>query len=424
MTEGLRRTGESRGGPARTILHVDLDAFFAAVEIRDDPALAGKPVVVGADPKGGRGRGVVTAASYEARRFGIHSAMPISQAYRRCPSAIFLAPRGGEYAATSQRFMNILNRFSDAVEPISIDEAFLDVTGSAKLFGDGRTIAEQIREAVRREERLTASIGVAPVKFVAKIASDLRKPDGMVVVGPDQVEEFLNGIAIERLWGAGPRAVQRFRDLGVSTIGDVARVDPAILERAFGLHMAAHFAALARGEDGRAVDSRQQRKSIGKESTFLEDVRDRTTVEATLLNLLEAVARRLRRKGVNGNTVTVKVRTSDFHTVTRQTAVPQPSDTVEEIWPLVRELFRRADGTGLPIRLVGVSVSDLSWQGEKIANDAGQLWLFQPSQDRRARRIAQALDAVADRFGDSAIQRGRAGRTRRASLDPAKAQRR
>lgn len=386
----------------RTILHVDLDAFFAAVEVRDDPALRGKPVVVGGDPKGGRGRGVVAAASYEARRYGIHSAMPISQAYRRCPDAVFLRPRGREYAAASERFMAILGRYSDQVQAISIDEAFMDVSASLRLFGDGASIAREIKEVVREEEGLTASIGVAPVKFVAKIASDLEKPDGLVVVAPGCVGEFLDRVPIERLWGAGPKAVERFRMLGVHTIGDVARIPPEALERVFGERTAAHFARLARGEDAREVEAHHERKSVGKETTFLEDLFDRGAVEATLLGLTESVARRLRKKGLRGRTVTVKLRTADFHTVTRQSVLDRPADTVEEIWPLARDLFRKADTSRQAIRLIGVALSAFG--------DETQLSLFVPAGHDKSRKIAQALDAVVDRFGERAVVRGRTTR--------------
>ena len=391
-------------GEARTILHVDLDAFFASVEVRDDPSLQGKPVVVGGDPKGGRGRGVVAAASYEARRFGIHSAMPVSQAYRRCPDAVFLRPRGAEYAASSKRFMAILGRYSDLVEAISIDEAFVDVTGSGKLFGGGRAIAEQIKDAVSREERLTASIGVAPVKFVAKIASDFDKPDGLVVVEPGGVEAFLDQVPIKRLWGAGPRAQERLQRLGVSMIGDLRSVPMSALLTTFGAKTAEHFARLARGEDGRGVNPHHDRKSIGREMTFLEDVGDRAEVESTLLNLVEEVAARMRKKELAGHTVTVKLRTDDFHTVTRQGALPQASDTTEQIWPVARDLLRRADSSRRRIRLVGVALSG-------FAPDA-QLSLFDKRDGSdNSHKIAEALDSVSERFGRSAIQRGRTRHT-------------
>ena len=395
MTKADPDGGERR----RTILHVDLDAFFASVEVRDNPSLRGKPVVVGGDPKGGHGRGVVAAASYEARRFGIHSAMPVSQAYRRCPEAAFIRPRGSVYAATSQRFMAILDRYSDLVQAISIDEAFVDVSGSTRLFGDGERIAREIKRAVRDEEHLTASIGVAPVKFVAKIASDLEKPDGLVVVAPGRVEAFLDGVAIERLWGAGPKAVERFRRLGVHTIGDVARIPSARLEEAFGPRSAEHFSRLARGLDDRRVEPHHERKSVGKETTFLEDVAEREAVETVLLGLTEAVARRLRKKELRGHTVTIKLRTNDFRTLTRQAPLRAGGDTVEEIWPVARELFRKADTTDKPIRLVGVAVSGFG--------EDSQMSLFTATGSERSHKIARALDAVADRFGEKAVVRGR-----------------
>ncbi len=381
----------------RVILHVDLDAFYAAVEMRENPALADRPVVVGADPRGGRGRGVVAAANYAARAYGIHSALPIGQAWRRCPHAVFLPPRMRLYAAVSRRFMAILGRFTDLVEPLSIDEAFLDVTGSQALFGDGASIARQIRAAVASEERLTASIGVAPSKFVAKIASDLRKPDGLVVVPPDAVQAFLDPLPVERLWGAGPRTVAGFRRLGVATIGDVARLAPARLCDVFGDAAAAHFHALATGRDPRAVEPETARKSIGRETTFATDEADRDAVARTLLGLVDEVARRLRRAGVRGHVVHVKLRTADFATVTRQESLPEPADTSDVIWPVARRLLAKADRTRLPIRLVGVSVS--------LGADAGQLGLFPGRANERARRVASALDALAERFGPDAVRR-------------------
>jgi DNA polymerase-4 len=380
----------------RTILHVDLDAFFASVEVRENPALRGKPVVVGADPQGGRGRGVVAAASYEAREHGIHSALPISQAYRRCPDAVFLRPRGKLYAEVSERFMGILRRYTDLVEPLSIDEAFLDVTGSLNLFGGGETVARRIKDEVKSEEGLTASIGVSPVKFVAKIASDFDKPDGLVVV--KDVAEFLARVPIQRLWGAGPKALERFRRLGVENIGDVAAIPLDDLRKVFGEAGARHFHRLACGEDERGVVPEHKRKSVGREMTFLEDVTDRSQVGAVLLNLVEEVSYRLRRKGLAGQTVTVKLRTADFHTVTRQAGLPEASDLSEQIWPVARELLRSADTTSQDIRLVGVAISGFE--------QPSQLSLFNAGTSERDRRIAGAVDAVVDRFGTGAIRRG------------------
>lgn len=385
-------------GAARTILHVDLDAFYAAVEVREDPTLAGRPVVVGADPRGGRGRGVVAAASYEARAFGIHSAMPISQAYRRCPHAVYVRPRMRLYAAVSARFMAILERYTDLIEPLSIDEAFLDVTGSRALFGDGAAIARRIREAVRGEERITASIGVAPNKFLAKIASDLRKPDALVIVPPDGIAGFLAELPVQRLWGAGPKAMLGFRQLGVATIGAVARLPIERLTETFGDSLGAHFHALARGKDARHVVPERRRKSVGHESTFLEDVRDRAVVRRTLLELVEEVARRLRRAGLRGRVVHLKLRSADFTTLTRQETVPVAADTTDAIWPAAERLLVRADDGLQAIRLIGVSVSDF--------DSEPQLPLFEPPAVERSRRVARAVDALVERFGPDVVSRG------------------
>ena len=383
---------------ARAILHVDLDAFYASVEVREHPAFAGRPVVVGADPRGGRGRGVVAAASYEARAFGIHSAMPISQAYRRCPQAVWLRPRMRLYAAASARFMAILERYTDLLEPLSIDEAFLDVTASRALFGDGEAIARRIKREVRAEEGLTASIGVAPSKFLAKIASDLRKPDGLVVVPADGIAGFLDALPVQRLWGAGPRAMAGFRQLGVSTIGAVARLPRERLIETFGESLGAHFHALASGEDARAVVPDRRRKSVGHETTFLEDVRDRAVVRRTLLALVEDVGRRLRRAGLRGQVVHLKLRGADFTTVTRQETLPSPADTTDAIWPAADRLLTKADDGAQAIRLIGVSVS--VFDGER------QMALFEPPGVERARRVARAVDTLVDRFGPGVVSRG------------------
>jgi nucleotidyltransferase/DNA polymerase involved in DNA repair len=384
--------------PTRTILHVDLDAFFAAVEVREDPRLAGEPVIVGADPKGGKGRGVVAAASYEARTYGIHSAMPISRAYARCPRGVYLRPRMGLYADTSRRFMAILHHYTDLVEPLSIDEAFLDVTGSLGLFGDGETIARRIRADVRRKEELTVSVGVAPTKFVAKIASDLRKPDGLVVVRPEEVDAFLCELPLARLWGAGPKAVAHFRRLGVSTIGQLRLVPLDQLRAAFGEAGARHFADLARGIDSREVIPEHARKSLGHEVTFEWDVADRDRVEKSLLSLVDQVTHRLRSHCLAGRTVTVKLRTDDFATITRRESLPRAANTTETIWPVALRLLRKADRGGRKIRLIGVAVSHFC--------EATQLELFEPTQVRKERKLADAVDAVIARFGDGAITRG------------------
>lgn len=390
---------------SRTILHVDMDAFYAAVEARERPEIASRPIVVGADPKAGRGRGVVAACNYEARRYGIRSAMPISQAYRRCPDAVFLPVRGALYAEVSDRVMATLERYTDLVEPLSIDEAFLDVTGSRGLFGNGVQIAQQIKEEIRRREGLTASVGVAPNKFLAKLASDLGKPDGLVVVEPGREAEFLHDLPVERLWGVGSKTAPRFHALGLRTLGDVARAPIALLESQFGAAHAAHFHSLARGEDDRPVVPDRERKSVGRETTFEEDVADRDTLRRTLLELTDEVAMRLRRRGIAGHTLTVKLRTADFTTHTRQRTLPTSVATTQAIYPIAKELLGLADPGGQPIRLVGLSVSGLH---PRPADE--QTSLFGDTQTRRREaqaRVAKAVDWIVKKFGPKAIRRGR-----------------
>lgn len=382
----------------RTILHVDMDAFFAAVEEREDPSLRGRPVVIGADPKGGTGRGVVATANYEARKYGIGSAMPIGQAWRRCPHAVFLPPRGRLYRAASERVFAILGSFTDLVEPLSIDEAFLDVTASLRLLGDGATIARAIKERIRSEESLTASVGAAGSKYVAKVASDLEKPDGLVVVTPGTEAEFLAPLSVSRLWGAGPKAQEGLRALGCRTIGDVAALDPAVLVRRFGESTGEHFARLARGIDARSVKPDREPKSLGKEVTFDVDVADREVVERTLLGLCERVAASLRRRRLAGTTVTVKLRFEGFETHTRQRTLDAPVDTLEALWPAARALFREVDRTKRKVRLIGVTVSGFE-------AGAAQLGLFEGGRSEVDRRVAAVVDRLSERYGRGAVTR-------------------
>ena len=297
-----------------TILHVDLDAFFAAVEQRDNPNIRGKPVIVGGDPGA---RGVVSAASYEARRFGVHSAMPLRTAAALCPDGIFLPVNGAKYRTASRAVMAIMGRYTPRVEQVSIDEAFLDVAGSERLFGPPPAIAEAIKAAVRAEVGLTASVGVASTKLVAKIASDLRKPDGLVVVAPGDEAAFLAPLPIARLWGVGAQTRAALAEYGVRTIGDLAALDPQLLVRRLGKH-GATLVERARGVDPSPVTGDAEAKSVSHEHTFDVDTSDQDQIERTLLALAEGVAARLRAGGVRAATVQVKVRDSAFHTVTRQ----------------------------------------------------------------------------------------------------------
>ncbi|MCY3598710.1 MAG: DNA polymerase IV [Gemmatimonadetes bacterium] len=388
----------------RTILHVDMDAFYAAVEVREDPSLRGKPVIIGSAPRKGRGRGVVSTANYEARRYGIHSAMPISQAWRRCPDGVYVRPRIAFYAEISGRIFDIFRSFTDQVETLSLDEAFLDVTASRRLFGTGPEIATRIRQRIAEEERLTASVGVASNKYVAKVASDLRKPDALVVVPPGTEREFLAPLSVARLWGAGPKVQARLARLGFRTIGDVARNKPEFLEASLGRKLGRRLHELANGLDVRRVDPRPGRKSLGKEVTFPQDVEDRARVERTLLALCEGVGRSLRKKGIAGRTVQLKLRWDGFETHTRQRTLERPADMTEAIWPVARELFREADDPRRLVRLIGVSLSGFDHgEGEQL----GLLDDEDPAAgDGAARReLAKTMDSVADRFGRDALKR-------------------
>jgi DNA polymerase-4 len=380
--------------PDRTILHVDLDAFFASVEQRDRPELRGRPVIVGG---GGPGdRGVVSAASYEARRFGVHSAMSLREAGRRCPDGVFVPVDGRRYQIASRDVMAVLRRFTPLVEPVSIDEAFLDVTASAALFGDGPAIARRIKDEVRADVGLTVSVGVATTKLVAKVASDLRKPDGLVVVPPGEEAEFLAPLPISRLWGVGERTGASLADYGVRTIGDLAALPEDIVVRRFGKH-GTSLLARAHGIDADPVHDGDPAKSVGHEHTFDVDTRDRETIERTLLGMADGVAARLRSAGVRAGTVTVKIRDSSFRTITRQRTLAEPTDMTEPIYRVALELAR-PEVRGIRVRLLGVTASNLG--------DREQMSLFSDDDPRRRRAIV-AADAVRRRYGDDAVTRAR-----------------
>jgi nucleotidyltransferase/DNA polymerase involved in DNA repair len=388
----------SRVSVPRTILHVDMDAFYAAVEQRDRPELRGKPVVIGADPRGGRGRGVVSTASYEARRFGVGSAMPISKAYRLCPQGIYLPPDMEKYAAVSKEVMAILRRFTTVVEPLSIDEAFLDVTKSRRAFGDGETIARALKEAIRQETQLTASVGVAASKLVAKVASDMRKPDGLVVVPPGTEAAFLAPLPIRRLWGVGPKMEERLAKLGIVTIGDLAASPPEDLEFRLGTH-GHDLSKLARGEDDREVlaDS-PEAKSLGAEHTFDQDTADPVRLRATLRDLMDTVARRLRAHGLEGRTLTLKYRDETFRTVTRAQTYDRPTNESNALFEVALKLFEGVHRGG-KVRLLGVSVSHFQ------ETRAGQLDLFSAPGPLPPSRADRLRDELHRRFGPEAATR-------------------
>ena len=382
----------------RSILHADLDAFYASVEVLDNPSLRGKPVIVGGD----RGeRGVVSAASYEARRFGVHSAMPLRTAARLCPQGIFVPVHPERYRELSQAVMAIFASYTPLVEPISLDEAFLDVTASAAVFGDGPTIARQLKQRVLDETRLVVSIGVATNKLCAKVASDLRKPDALVIVPPGGEAEFLAPLPVGRLWGVGPQARAALSEYGVRTIGELAALSDATLRRRFGSH-GMDLAARARGIDPSPVVPLHAPKSIGHEHTFTRDTIDRTKLDTTLLDVAESVGSRLRHHALVAGAVQLKLRYEGFETITRQAPLPSQTDAAEPIYAAGRALLDKALAPGRGVRLIGLTAIHLS--------DAQQLTLFD-SPPRRD-RLARSMDAVRERFGEAAITRARLLRDR------------
>jgi len=380
----------------RTILHLDLDAFYASVEQLDDASLRGKPVIVG----GPSGRGVVCAASYEARRFGVRSALPTAEARRLCPEGIFLPPRFDRYAELSGEVFALYRSYTPLVEPLSLDEAFLDATASRALHGDGRAIARSLKERVRAQTGLTVSAGVADCKMAAKIASDLGKPDGLVVV-PEDTASFLAPLPVSRLWGVGKVTEAALRELGVGTIGDLARCPETLLVGRFGVN-GARMRALARGEDPRPVVPDEEAKSIGAEDTFESDLRGEEALLPHLLAQSERVARRLRESGQRGRTVTVKLKYSDFTQVTRRTTLAAPTDDGPTLYEAVRSDLRRAD-LSRAVRLTGVSVSGFTGETAQLGLFAESPGAPRPLPAKRA-ALNAALDTLATRFGDRAVR--------------------
>jgi DNA polymerase IV len=387
---------------ARTILHVDMDAFYASVEQRDDPRLRGKPVIVGGSSR----RGVVLAASYEVRPFGVRSAMPMAEALRRAPDAIVVVPHRDRYEEASAQVLSVFHRYTPLVEPLSLDEAFLDVTASTSLFGDGRAIAAAIKRDIRSELELTASAGVAPCKFVAKVASDLRKPDGLVVVEPGRVVAFLAPLPVERMWGVGPKTAPKMRALGYQTLGDLARADEGALRRALG-SWGTEASRLARGLDARDVVPDGLAHSIGAEQTYEQDLLGSEAVARTLLEHAARVARRLVRCGLCARSVTVKIKYSDFALRTRRATLPEPVQATDSIHSAAVSLLSRVPLENRRVRLTGVSVGGLAPYAKAPA-------LFPDLRTEKRRALEEVTARIADRFDDEwAVTRASLlGRTR------------
>jgi nucleotidyltransferase/DNA polymerase involved in DNA repair len=387
-----------------TFLHVDMDAFFASVEQRDHPELRGKPVVVGAPPDQ---RGVVAAASYEARKFGIHSAMPSQLAKQKCPHAIFVSHNMGNYKAVSRQIMRIFESYTPHVQPLSIDEAFLDVTGSQRLFGDGPAIAGKIRADILEQTQLTASVGVAPNMFLAKIASDQNKPDGLTVVPFDQngIEQFLAPLPIGRMWGVGKVTQKKLLSIGIPTIGTLQTFDFQRLETAIGSRSANLFQRLAHGIDERGMVGTVDEKSISNETTFSHDVIDRAQIEATYKKLIDKVGGRLRKAGFYARVAHLKIRWNDFSTITRQTrfSIPCCDDiTLREIgMELLNEHLRNR-----PVRLIGFGTSGLTETDEPQTFQLNLFDMPDTAVHEKRQRLSQTADSIKEKYGNGSIRRG------------------
>lgn len=380
--------------PVRFILHVDMDAFFASIEQRDNPGLRGKPVVVGGSPEA---RGVVAAASYEARRYGIKSAMPMATAVRLCPELILVPSNHRKYRDVSRQLMNIFSDYTPLVEPVSLDEAYLDVTGCTRLFGPPEDIARKIQKRIVDELRLTASVGVGPNKFIAKLASDYRKPRGITVVLPTEVESFLADMPVEKVWGIGPRTCMELQKIGVTTVGKLCNLSLQYLVQRFGKHGQVLY-DLARGRDERPVVPEQQAKSMGKEVTFPRDVRDVVTVENTLRELVEIVGRRLRKNKLACASVTLKLKYSDLRLVTRMTSLPEPTNLNGPILRAVINLLKKNWNGYPPLRLVGVTA------GKLFSDAAVESSLFPDVSLEKEKRITRATDALKEKFGEQVVK--------------------
>ena len=382
---------------SKHIIHFDMDAFYPSVEILDNPALKGKPVIVG----GRKERGVVSSASYEARRFGVHSAQPVAKAKRLCPDGIFLPVRMSRYQEISKQVFKIFYRFTPLVEPLSIDEAFLDVTGSIRLFGQPEDIAKQIKQIVLTETGLTVSAGVAPSKFVAKIASDIDKPDGLTAVQPDGVRDFLDPLPVKKMWGVGKVTQLILSRLNIHTFRELRQTPVEVLEKKIGKH-GVKIHLLAIGIDERDVIPDHDVKSIGHEQTFSQDIISLNVTQKELLALTNKVARRMRHKGLKGKTITLKVKYFDFVQITRSATLPKYIDDGFEIYSVACRLLKKTEVTKKPIRLLGISLSQLSFSGI-----GAQLSLFDqdPSSQKR-QRLNIALDSLYEKFGDKSVVPG------------------
>ncbi|MBQ2905825.1 MAG: DNA polymerase IV [Peptococcaceae bacterium] len=376
-----------------------MDAFYASIEQRDNPELVGKPVIIG----GKVGRGVVSTASYEARKYGVRSAMPISEAVRRCPDGIYIPPNIPKYRAVSEQIMNIFHRYTPDVEAISLDEAFVDVTGSQKLFGSAEQIGRAIKQSIYEELQLTASVGLAYNKFLAKLASDLDKPDGFYIVMPEDLQEKIWPLSIRRMMGVGHKTADMLERMGVKTIGQLAVMDSGLLEHIFG-KAGVQMHELANGIDARMVESVREAKSFGRETTFPTDISDQYTLETVLFTLADDVCHSLRSHHVKGRTVSIKIRYPDFKSITRAITLEQYTSSFEPVYNAAKQLMEKHYTDGTPVRLIGVTVSNLKQETEIIE----QQDLFADQKTvKKVDALNKVLDNLNDKYGSEIVHRAR-----------------
>ncbi len=381
------------------IIHIDMDAFFASIEQRDNPALKNKPVIIGSDPKNGTGRGVVSTCSYEARKFGIHSALPISIAYRKCPHGHFLHPDMGKYSNVSEQIFSILTDFTPDIEPISIDEAFMDISGSYQFFGTPIETCKKVKEKIKQELRLTSSIGLAPNKMIAKIASDIEKPNGLTIVSEKDLIPFLHGLPVNKLWGIGEKTAKELKSAGIYTVGDIAKSDMNYMSSHFGKN-GIHLWNLSNGIDPRKVKISNTVSSISNEYTFEKDTNLKEDILDTLMYLSEKVARRLRKSGLRGKTVTLKIRFSDFSTFTRSISVNKHISFSDELYNISVKKLSEFNANKKPIRLLGIKVSNFE-------DNAYNCDLFTEKNNKETKKenLNLAIDRIQDKYGEGTVGR-------------------
>ncbi len=383
----------------RAILHIDMDAFYASIEQRDNPELKGKPVIIG----GISGRGVVSTASYEARKYGVRSAMPMTEALRRCPDGIYITPNMEKYRAVSGQIMDIFHRYTPDVEAISLDEAFIDVTGSQKLFGSAEEIGRAIKQSIYSELQLTASVGLAYNKFLAKLASDLDKPDGFFIVTPEALQEKIWPLSIGRMMGVGTKTAEVLEKMGIKTIGQLAVMDRGLLEHILG-KAGGQMYELANGIDDRKVEAVREAKSFGRETTFPSDIADKYMLETVLFTLADDVCHSLRIHHVKGRTVSVKIRYPDFKSITRAFTMEQYTSSFEPIYSVIKQLMNQHYKDGTPVRLIGVTVSNLKQEDAIVEQQ--DLFADQKALEK-VQALNKVLDNLNDKYGGDTVHRAR-----------------